>query len=559
MRQSEASLSLAAHLPPGSLRPLGWHGAVEVELPEVDIWAPSARWYEASALQRERGLGREAWFVPDQPPYSPSLDVEAPAADPRMLPWQAYRYGADAVWIEHAAEFDRSTRPVTADSGDALIYAGAKYGLNDRPLPSIRLKRLRRGLLDYELLRLLQRRGKPLLATRTAQQLVRWAFTDACNENLLSTRETGWLDNAYVLWLARKVLLQELVNEFAPSRTGRDQQLSNLSDWGSLMSQSAWVRAEVRGVRLATFDRANIFTSISNGADRVLEGRWQFPAPPLGWKPFTAAETTTVAPNARAAEKIELGLAGLTYNLDGVYPFQLVFDSEMSGAFRAPGRMAVAACPLVDRPPAVDGSLADWMMASSNVAGDFRLVRGAGVSGPGIRPRTPTLSTRAFFCMDRERLYVAIRCQLERDEQPLWRADNTIPLDGPIPWGQDVVEILLDPHNAHQGTGRDIYCLQIKPSGLLVARRGCLTDPPMNESQLWQSGARVAVSLEPEAWIVEAAVPIAALGPAASRNRIWGCNVTRLDARRGEYSSWSGAQGYTYLPHLLGNLVLLRP
>jgi hypothetical protein len=161
--------------------------------------------------------------------------------------------------------------------------------------------------------------------------------------------------------------------------------------------------------------------------------------------------------------------------------------------------------------------------------------------------------------MDREQLYVAIRCQLERDERPLWRADNTIPLDGPIPWGQDVVEILLDPHNAHEGTGGDIYCLQIKPSGLLVARKGCLTDPPMNESELWQSGAQVAVSVQPEAWVVEVAVPVASLGPSAARNRIWGCNVTRLDARRGEYSSWSGARGYTYLPHLLGNLVLLRP
>ena len=122
--------------------------------------------------------------------------------------------------------------------------------------------------------------------------------------------------------------------------------------------------------------------------------------------------------------------------------------------------------------------------------------------------------------------YVAIRCDLNHEEQPLWQADNTVPLDGAIPWGQDVVEILLDPHNTHQGTGDDIYCLQIKPSGLLVARQGCLTDPPMNHSELWQSGTHVAVSLQPEAWIVEVAVPLASLGRAAFswRSRSTGCS-----------------------------------
>jgi hypothetical protein len=193
------------------------------------------------------------------------------------------------------------------------------------------------------------------------------------------------------------------------------------------------------------------------------------------------------------------------------------------------------------------------------VAGDFRLVRGAGARTPGGSTRKPELPTRAFFCMGREELYIAVRCQLGRGDVPLWRADNVIPVDGGIPWGQDVVEILLEPHNTHQGSGADLYCLQIKPSGLLVARKGSFTDPPMNPSEPWQCGARVAVSIEPGAWVVEVALPLKSLNRAALRNRIWGCNITRLDARRGEYSSWSGARGYTYAPHLLGNLVLLRP
>jgi hypothetical protein len=266
--------------------------------------------------------------------------------------------------------------------------------------------------------------------------------------------------------------------------------------------------------------------------------------------------TTTVASNGRSAETIALELRGLTYNLDGVYPFQMLLDTRAAGAFPAPGRLAVAICPLVNEAPRIDGDLSDWMLAYNNAAGDFQLVRGDGPTG---EPRRPTLATRAFFGMDSERLYVAVRCALARGEQPLWQADNIVPLDGAIPWGQDVVEILLDPANAHHGSGEDLYCLQVKPSGLLVARKGCLTDPPMNPSEPWRSGARVAVRVEPEAWIIEMGVPLTALDQVGQRNPIWGCNVTRLDARRGEYSSWSGARGYTYAPQLLGNLVLLRP
>jgi hypothetical protein len=52
-------------------------------------------------------------------------------------------------------------------------------------------------------------------------------------------------------------------------------------------------------------------------------------------------------------------------------------------------------------------------------------------------------------------------------------------------------------------------------------------------------------------------LPLAALGPLAADNRLWGLNVTRLEARRGEYSSWSGARGECYTPQSLGNLLLV--
>lgn len=182
-------------------------------------------------------------------------------------------------------------------------------------------------------------------------------------------------------------------------------------------------------------------------------------------------------------------------------------------------------------------------------------------AGEGEPPgsRRPTRATWASFATDQRYLYVAVYCELGPEDRPTWSPDNHVPIDGALPWGQDVVEILLDPSASVRGDGAGLFVLQVKPSGLLVARRGARTDPPMNDSQTWSPAARVAVGVRRDAWTVELALPIEALGDDALRNPVWGCNVTRLDARRGEYSSWSGARGYTYAPQRLGNLIIQMP
>jgi len=553
-RQAEIGVPVVAHLPARSLRGLGWHEAPSVELPDVTTWAPPAMWYEPAVMERERKLGRQTWFMPDCPPYSASLAVEAPASDPRTLAWQAYRYGAQAIWIEHAADFGSQ-----AESGPGLVYPAVEYGLRDRPVPSVRLKRLRRGLEDYELLRLLEANGKQLLARQLAEQVVRWAGTDACLDNLVSCKDSGWPTEASVLGLARALVLQELVSEFAPDPAARQQQLAALSQWGLIMNQAGRVVPRVDGVRLAGGSpglRALVLASVLNGTSRPLQGRWTLPTPPPEWQQVGEA-VMSLEPGTRRPARIELSLAGLAYNIDGVYPFDLAFDTAALGSFRVPARLAVAVCPQVEISPVPDGRLDDWRLAANNAGGDFRLCRGR-TSG-GKQPDRPTLPTQAFFCMDATHIYIAMRCTLPPGEPPLWQADNTIPIDGGIPWGQDVIEVLIDPRPAIDGASSDLYCLQVKPNGLLVARKGCRTEPPVGTSQDWQSGARVAVSVGREAWVVEMAVPLAALGPQARQNRVWGLNVTRLDARRGEYSSWSGARGCCYSPQALGNLIMLWP
>jgi hypothetical protein len=560
---SETNVALMAHLPAESLRSLGWFEAPTIDISGVGVWAPPAMWYEPEAMQRARGQGQKTWLMPDCPPYSASLAVEAPATDARVLPWQAYRYGAAALWVEHAAEFGPDVPTATALrswAGPGLLCSGEPFGIRDRPLPSVRLKRLCRGLQDYELLKLLEANGKSLLAHQLAEQIVRWACTAACLDNLVTCKESGWPRDPGILALARTLMLQELAGEFDPNPAARQQQIASLAQWGVLMTQRDRVSARIDGVRLTSQPRglsATVLGSVLNATNRPLDGRWALVNPPTDWQ-LAAPVSMSLQPGVRRPARIDVALAGFAYNVDGAYPFELAFDSSALGEFRVPARLAAAACPPVTNAPVIDGRLADWPLAANNAAGDFRLCRASRLESAAA-PDTPRLSTRAFFGLDDQNLYVAVRCELRVGEPPVWRADNAVPIDGTIPWSQDVVEILLDPRGTAAGTSSDLYCLQVKPTGLLIARKGCRTEPPMGHSEVWSCGARVAVDVQREAWSVEIALPLAALEPAARRQPLWGFNVTRLDARRGEYSSWSGARGDCYTPAAMGNLIMLWP
>ncbi|MCG3126294.1 MAG: hypothetical protein CHACPFDD_01126 [Phycisphaerae bacterium] len=568
--QSETRPQLVLHAPSASLRALGWFNAPEVELPDAAVLAPPAMWAAPAALARQRDLGSAAYVVPDQPPYAPSLAIEAPATDARLLPWLLFRYDLAGAWIEHAADFGED--PFTPDLGrrdhDWLVYPGARHGLPDCAIPSVRLKRLRRGSLDAELLRLLDRHGKRYLAESIARQVMRRALTDAALDHLLDVEYDGWTRDCATLDLARTLMLEELAGSFEPGSEADAARLANLARWARLMNRAERVAASVDGTRLRFASGAlgaRAYVSVSNLIDRPLEGRWTLPSPPAGWT-LPPTPPIRVPPGGRMVGELDVSLAGLGSNRDGVFDVELLFESEAMGAFAAPARLAVSACPRVDVAPRIDGALDDWPRGFANAAGDFRLL-GAGrlVAASGRdgtseeRTRLPTLATNAFFAHDGERLYVAVRCALRAGERPVAFSDNRLAMDGSAPWEQDAVEIILDPLSSPRGSTADLYVLQVKPNGLLAAYRGCPTQPPIGPVQPWASEVHARVETTFDAWTVELALPFSALPPAARNNRVWGLNVSRLDARRGEYSSWSAARRLCYAPQSLGSLIFAAP
>ncbi|MFH1743508.1 MAG: hypothetical protein ABIH23_31270 [bacterium] len=132
-----------------------------------DLWNISdSHWNDRSAATIKGFVdndGIEAWF------YTQASRVQDSFQAMHDYPWLAWRRGA------HGISFKMHGEPDTASDEDqstlALMYPGAKYGL-DGPIGSMRLKVLRRGLQEFELLQIaVERKGQ-----KAVQDLVSATF-----------------------------------------------------------------------------------------------------------------------------------------------------------------------------------------------------------------------------------------------------------------------------------------------------------------------------------------------------------------------------------------------
>jgi hypothetical protein len=351
------------------------------------------------------------------------------------------------------------------------------------------------------------------------------------------------------------VILDELAGEFAPGSGARQKQIENLAAWGRLMGSSARVVAVADSVRVrptAAELQVDAFTRVENVSDRPINGRWTI-AELSSWR-IARDATVVVEPTGQRATTVSLLTSGLEPRSDGIHAIPLRLDVTGIGAINVSARLALATCAQLPRRPTIDGRFDDWPLASSNSLGDFRLAPGA-ADPEGARPVLPT---QVFVGLHGDELFLAARCTLLPGESPVARADNQIPMEGPRPWGQDVLEVLLAPTAIPGASQAELHVLQIKPNGVLVGRRGYLTDPPISKTEPWPAGARTAVTVQDNVWNVEMAIPLAAFAAEGRRAPVWGFNVARMDMRRGEYSSWSGART-PWSGTGLGNLVMPWP
>ncbi|UCC32274.1 MAG: hypothetical protein JSU86_08315, partial [Phycisphaerales bacterium] len=152
-------------------------------------------------------------------------------------------------------------------------------------------------------------------------------------------------------------------------------------------------------------------------------------------------------------------------------------------------------------------------------------------------------------------LYIAVNC--ESDAQTAGQASrrNTVDYDDLVPVGDEMIEVLIDPLNTGTRSPTDLYHIVVKPSGTYVMEKGIRFEPPCGRRALWPADIDVATRIYPDRWTVELRIPLAAFG-AVAEHTFWGFNITRYDASRQEFSTWSGACGNAYDPLSLGNLYL---
>jgi hypothetical protein len=538
-----------------------WRDAADTPFEQwIDIWSPPARYCNPDV-----GEETQIWVRCDDPPYSGTTSVYAQEPDIRVLAWQAARYDVDAVELGvvnrwPTAEVSPGAQDCVDFDHQGLIYPGGPYGL-DRPVASMRLKWLRRGMQDVAYLTLLRRRGLEHVAQSIRDTLTPYAFIDAHRHYFGDPRACGWPRNAKLWELARRIMADELLSAdgIVPA-AGTDSASEPVLRWRQFMSAARSVSVIPEGVRVrptrdAATMRVECAVRIENRRRVPLEGYLSFAKLPDSWNaqepeivmgpipPMGTGRATLVA----TAETLAPGPNGLMH-------LPLLLRTKEGRTHHASARLALLTSNRTRGALVCDGDLADWSVGSGNVAAGFAPI--AGYSGPSLEEAGGNRfdRTRCAVNHDDGNVYLGIFCAGTRGELPDATRTNRIRYDGPTPTDGELIEVLIDPTNAGTHDPADLFHIVVKRSGVAVFERG--VDMGLGKGEVWPADIRYAVRDLNDAWVVELAIPRKVLEAGGPGTPIRGLNVTRFRPAPQTYTTWSGALRNAYDPASLGNLMI---
>ncbi len=558
IRDRDASIRLACTLTPYSMERFGWRNDGYQPIGSlVSIWLPPARYTDAGALLAQ-AEGGALWLNPSEPPYSGCLSTFASPQDIRSLAWMAYRWGAEAVAL---GEVNPDVPERASDHGSApLIWPGRPYGLT-APVPSMRLKRLRQGLQDYEHLWALEANGRPAVARQLATNLCPGGGSASYGEHYLDGVAGGWMQEREAWQLAERLLRREVVSALHPevaTPPSADEVLQDRLEWTRLMDTARRVRTQIEGVRWRIDESdpeapagIEVITTLMNGTGRAVNGRLSLDG--LTENAGASKSIQGFPPGQTRREVLQTQMTGLPGALHGATPFELLLTGDGFRSEAVPGRLCVIVPQQLERELSFDGALDDWPLGVNNVAGDFLLVGAQSSPKRDLPdPRRPTLPTTMFIARDATHLYLGFRCTDDESGKRVISRSNTVQYDGLWPTGEDLLEVILDPTGGALSPG-DLYHIVLKANGAVVTEKGfpCLATVAPRSDWPVRVEARVDDRGESNAWTAEMRIPLSAFEEPAA---VWGLNVGRYQARLGEYSSWSGAPRHLYSPSSLGNM-----
>ena len=192
------------------------------------------------------------------------------------------------------------------------------------------------------------------------------------------------------------------------------------------------------------------------------------------------------------------------------------YEDSLDYAVKVP-LVPQAVCRITEDAPTLDGLLDDTCWETATKLVGF------------ADPRTRQLSgepTVCYVAADDMNLYVALDCQemdvdhLRTDAQP-----NRWGRNPDVPWGDDCVQIDVDPRVIGQG----LFRLALNSAGTAKS-----TAP---------GGWEAAIAIGDGRWVVEMKIPSEILGARPQAGAVWGFNANRNDSGSGR-SAWSRTHGW---------------
>jgi len=179
----------------------------------IDIWCVPPQAYVIASAEEQRKQGRRVWFYNGGRPQGPTLLIDAPATDARVVAWAAFKHDVDVYFFWHGVHWQHNRQkqgerhqnvwadPITFDNrgqprkpiddqgylnGDGvLMYPGEEkvHPEEDRglagPCSTVQLANLRRGLQDHLYLTLARRLGLESEVREAVGSVVPRLFSDA--------------------------------------------------------------------------------------------------------------------------------------------------------------------------------------------------------------------------------------------------------------------------------------------------------------------------------------------------------------------------------------------
>jgi hypothetical protein len=574
------------------LRPMGWPGfkPFDQDLDLAGAVCPEEKWLDPTMIATFREQGKAVWWrLAESDGTLPTLRITYPTYFSQALAWTGQRYDSSGVMLGNINNWPVKREQAVNDygrwTGNVLIYPGQWFG-SDKPLASIRLKMIKRGLQDIAYMKALKNAGRGELADWLARHLVRFAHADAFDGSVWTLRNDGlcnqeqaWMLPSVIAGLELDLLARQKKISTQPTTTSTaptTQQVLVENDRLMEKLYKSQFRQFTQGISVESQGvRARNITDIKTGQQEV---EWSFN---LVTRSFTdGVDQATIgfgniAPPivaSRGSDKLtglswawpvrsilKLESPGVAMGLFGVNSQNVRLKLKDNSEMNLECRYCALAGSKLGRMARIDGLFDDWPDTPSAIAGDFVRIRSDGINDQrfGAIDRRVQRPTQVQIGYDEQNLYLAFTCY-EPQEQRSNKPTNTVESSAGLPWGEDLVAIVLDPDNTGSLNPLDAYQVIVKANGNVLTFRGTLEASNMNASQSWPNHVRAAVAVFPDRWQAEVCIPLADVKAMAKLNRWWGIDFARMSAAMSEFSTWSGTASQYTCPVSMGNLFLAK-